>query len=77
MRGRNAADGVSGSCRAGRAMSACSLGIRDPPICGREKEKRSLPYTWAPLEDWVRSLLMRPGRVDGEKKNEEARDVLP
>jgi hypothetical protein len=57
---------------------ACSPQIRDPPIRGREKEKRSLPCTWAPLEapleDWVRSLLMRPSRVDSEEWNEEGRE---
>lgn len=54
-------------------LGACSPRVRDPPMCGRESEKRSLPYTWAPLEDCVRSLLMSPSSVDSEKRQEEGR----
>lgn len=70
---RNVEDAASESCSAGSVLSACSRPTRDPPIWGRESEKRSLPYTWAPLEDWVRSLLMSPSRVDSKKRSEEAR----
>ena len=52
-------DASSKVCSKGM-LGACSSRTRDPPILGKEREKRSFPYACTPVEVWVRSLLMRP-----------------
>lgn len=66
-------DTASDCCSVGVAVGACSPWLCDPPIYGRENEKSSLPYAWAPLEGRVRSLLISPSSLDNEKKREEER----
>lgn len=73
---RNTKDAVSNCCSSDGVVSACSPRIRDPPICGREREKRSSPCTWAPLEDWTRSLLTRPSSVESDKRDGEGMEKV-